>query len=581
MTATADTKWNLSRLDADLGRTLKSALRSGRPAPNVILSVLARTVELDAPAPFVRSWMTRRVADAKVLALVADSDTWKHLVARARGHARESSPAVRLRVARRAVASILRDDLNAGERALVALLAVRILDDPRGWETTQITRRLAVDLGVSHETVQARVRSLVAKGVLVNLTTGRSGVPARVKFNRLRRDVGDMLDANPAACALVTALSIQGDLPTTDAAHTADDARSVFRAIVEPSIGYGDLSDHAWSYVLLRALNTEHLLSAGQIARARRTFKTAGLDLRVKSNDSALIERFPDLARDLSDGAPTDERAAREEERRERADARADSAAVSRTAERIAYQSTTLDPLRSLILSTEQDGTWLTTLEGIDDRRLDDLRDGSLLARLGLLASLWDRIEDDYDLLPLRRALSGEKLTDDDIAEIDDDAMRDLVDQMNRRTLTAKLARDCRDGAIDLRALPDQTVLTNALRKIVHGRALQKGRSAIALAEAITLLFPTDADEKAHTRALPWLIERAGALPRRADDADSYALRGWSESAAPLVAAMSLRKQQANALRAALRRELRLAGWDTRSAERALAVAMPDAKKKG
>lgn len=579
MTTTTDTKWNLSRLDAELGKTLKSALRSGRPAPNVILSVLARTVELDAPAPFVRSWMTRRVADPKVLALVADSDTWKHLVSRARGHARESSPAVRLRVARRAVASILRDDLNSGERALVALLAVRILDDPRGWETAQITRRLGVDLGCSHETVQARVRSLVAKGVLVNLTTGRSGVPARVKFNRLRRDVGDMLDANPAACALVTALSIPGDLPTTDAAHAADDARSVFRAITEPSIGYGDLNDGAWSYVLLRALDAVHLLSAGQIARARRTFKDSGLDLRVKTNDSALVSRFPDLARDLSDGAPTDERTAREKERRERAAARADSAAASRTAERIAYQSTTLDPLRSLILSADQDHAWLTTVEGIEDSRLDDLRDGSLLARLGLLASVWDRIETDYDLLPLRRALSGEKLTDDEIDAVEDATMRDLVDQMGKRTLTAKIARDYRDGAIDLRALPDQTVLTGALRKIVHGRALQKGRNASVLSEAIAMLFPTDADEKARDRALPWLTERAGALPRRSEEADSYALRGWSESAAPLIAAMSLKKPQANALRAALRRELRLAGWDTRPSERALAVAMPDTKK--
>jgi len=579
MTLNTDTKWNLSRLDADLGKTLKTALRSGRPAPNVVLSVLARAVELDAPVPFVRSWMKRRVADPKVLALVADDTPWKHLVSRARGHARESSPAVRLRVARRAVASILRDDLNSGERALVALLCIRILDDPRGWETAQVTRRLGVDLGVSHETVQARVRSLVAKGVLVNLTTGRSGVPARVKFNRLRRDVGDTLDANPTACALVTALSIPGDLPTTDAAHAADDAREVFRAIVEPSIGYGSLSDHAWSYVLLRALDAEHLLSAGQIARARRTFKEAGLDLRARSNDDALVSRFPDLARDSSDGAPTDERTAREEERRERADARADSAAASRTAERIAYQATTLDPLRSLILSAEQDSTWLTTVESIDDPRLDDLRDGSLLTRLGLLASVWDRIEDDYDLLPLRRALSREKLSDDDIAEIDDGAMRDLVDQMSKRTLTAKLARDYRDGAIDLRALPDQPALTNALRKIVHGRALKKGRSAHTLSEAIALLFPTDADEKARDRALPWLIERAGSLPRRVDGADNYALREWSESVAPLVAAMRLKKMQVNALRAALRRELRLAGWDSRPSERALAVAMPDTKK--
>lgn len=581
MTLNTDTKWNLSRLDADLGKTLKSALRSGRPAPNIVLSVLARTVELDAPVPFVRSWMRRRVADAKVLALVADDTTWKHLVSRARGHARESSPAVRLRVARRAVASILRDDLNAGERALVALLAVRILDDPKGWETAQVTRRLGVDLGCSHETVQARVRSLVAKGVLVNLTIGRSGVPARVKLNRLPRHIGDALDANAAACALVTALSIPGDLPTTDAAHTADDARAVFRAIVEPSIGYGSLSDGAWSYVVLRALDAEHLLSAGQIARARRTFKETGLDLRVKSNDRALVSRFPDLARDLSDGTPTDERAAREEERRERATARANSAAVSRTAERIAYQATTLDPLRSLILSTEQDHTWLATVESIDDPRLDDLRDGSLLTRLGLLASVWDRIEDDYDLLPLRRTMSGEKLTDDEVETIEDDAMRDLVDQMSKRTLTAKLARDYRDGAIDLRALPDQTVLTGALRKISHGRALRKGRSAAALSEAIVLLFPTDADVKARDRALPWLTERAGSLPRRSEEADSYALRGWSESAAPLVAAMGLKKVQANALRAALRRELRLAGWDSRAVERALAVAMPDAKKKG
>lgn len=280
---------DLPALDAVLRVALTKALRAGRPPARVVLAVLARGRSQNVSPGSVRVWLRSRCADAGVRALVADTPTWRSLSAAAKRRVEEDPSKVRLRLARRAIASMLRG-LPAGENTLIALPLLSMLDDPNEWDSAQITKRPSVILGVSHTSVQARTKKLTAAGVLTKLS-GSRGVTTRVSFAPLPKSVKENYERYPLAYALVDAL-------TANESPADNDAIAILRALNEPSIGYGALPEDAWNYVFLRALGATDTLSPGRIARARRALKDAGLD----PNDTAL---FADAAADLSDGEPT------------------------------------------------------------------------------------------------------------------------------------------------------------------------------------------------------------------------------------------------------------------------------------
>lgn len=297
----------LTAYDAVLGRAYRGALGAGRPAPTVVLAVLA--ARGDTPPATVRLWLRRRGDDA-VQALVADAGAWRALATAAKRRADAPIGAARLKIARRAVASLLLG-APAGESALSATIALSMLDDEQGWDTAQINKRLSVTLGTSHSTTQARVRSLTKRGVFTLLSKGR-GVPGRVRFSTLPRERGALFDTYPAARELVSAL-VDDDRDNA--------AVALFRSVSVPALGYGDILDDAgWHFALLSLLGATDTISAGRRARGARALRDAGVT----------PETFATTAANLSVGEATRLRDDREAERVAEAAERAASAAAAR-----------------------------------------------------------------------------------------------------------------------------------------------------------------------------------------------------------------------------------------------------------
>lgn len=311
---------NLPALDATLGPALNAALRAGRPATAVVLAVLARARDQNVPAGRCRVWLRSRCRDTGVTQIVAETAAWRTLTAAAKRHGAESPIVRRRRIARRAVAALLQPH-PAGAAALVAVLALGMLDDENAWDSALVSKRLGVVLGVTHTAVSARVRKLVESGTLTLLSRGR-GVPGRVRFAKLPASVSSTLESNPTAVGLVDLLAGESDA-SSDSHGGAADAARVLRAVTEPSVGYGPLSDAAWQYALLRALDADHALPQGRRTRARRALRDAGLD----PDD---VRAFADSARSLSEGEPARRRNEREAARTVEAAERAESAERSR-----------------------------------------------------------------------------------------------------------------------------------------------------------------------------------------------------------------------------------------------------------
>lgn len=320
---------DLPALDEVLRKSLSQAQNAGKPPASVVLGVLARGHAQSVPTGQIRVWLRSRAKD-EVRAHVNETYAWRSLVRDAARHAEVSPSVRRLRVARGAVASLLRG-CTPGENALIVALLRAILDDPNGWDSTLVTRRLGVTLGLSHTSVSARVKKLGEMGVLTLATSGR-GVTTRVRFRALPRTVKDVYRAHPAAVALVDALV---------AGEETDDVRLLFAAL-EPSVGYSDviaardlggrrgegarasldavdadrfdvpeaaLDVTAWSVALLASLDALETAKPAQIRRAKKTLKKVGL-----GTDN--VAQFADIAADLSEGLPTALRDEAEERRR-------------------------------------------------------------------------------------------------------------------------------------------------------------------------------------------------------------------------------------------------------------------------
>ncbi|GAA3020504.1 hypothetical protein [Microbacterium dextranolyticum] len=319
---------DLPALDATLGPVLTSALRAGRPATAVVLAVLARAHSENVPAGRCRVWLRSRCRDAEVAQIVTETAAWRTLTAAAKRHGAESPIVRRRRIARRAVAALLQP-LPAGDAALIAVLALGMLDDENAWDSALVSKRLGVTLGVTHTAVSARVRKLVESGTLTLLSRGR-GVPGRVRFAKLPASVSSTLESNPTAVGLVDLLAGESEASPVSNGGAAN-AAAVLRAVTEPSVGYGPLSDAAWQYALLRALGAEDALPQGRRTRARRALRSAGLD-----PDDA--RAFVDAARTLSEGEPARLRDEREAGRAVEAAERAASAERSRAQKKAVHE---------------------------------------------------------------------------------------------------------------------------------------------------------------------------------------------------------------------------------------------------
>ncbi|GEB95176.1 hypothetical protein GCM10009724_16920 [Microbacterium lacticum] len=319
---------DLPALDATLGPVLTSALRAGRPATAVVLAVLARARSENVPAGRCRVWLRSRCRDTGVTQIVTETAAWRTLTAAAKRHGAESPFERRRRIARRAVAALLQPH-PAGHAALVAVLALGMIDDPEAWDSALVSKKLGVVLGVTHTAVSARVRKLVESGTLTLLSRGR-GVPGRVRFAKLPASVSSTLESNGVAVGLVDLLAGGSEAPSESNGSAADAAR-VLRAVTEPSVGYGAIGDAAWQYALLRALGSEDALPQGRRTRARRTLRDAGLD----PDD---VRAFADAARTLSEGEPARLRDEREAARVIEAAERAASAERSRAQKKLVHE---------------------------------------------------------------------------------------------------------------------------------------------------------------------------------------------------------------------------------------------------
>lgn len=319
---------NLPALDATLGPVLTSALRAGRPATAVVLAVLARARDAGVPAGRCRVWLKSRCRDVEISRIVAETAAWRTLSAAAKRHGAESPFERRRRIARRAVAALLQP-LPAGDAALIAVLALGMIDDPEAWDSALVSKKLGVVLGVTHTAVGARVRKLTEGGVLTLLSRGR-GVPGRVRFAKLPASVSAVLESNAVAVGLVDLLAGESDA-VADPNGSAANAATALRAVMEPSVAYGPLSDAAWQYVLLRALRAEDSLPQGRRTRARRTLRDAGLD----PDD---VRAFADSARSLSEGESARLRDEREAAREVEAAERAASAERSRAQKKLVHE---------------------------------------------------------------------------------------------------------------------------------------------------------------------------------------------------------------------------------------------------
>ena len=204
-----------------------------------------------------------------------------------------------------------------------------MLDDPEAWDSALVSKKLGVVLGVTHTAVSARVRKLVESGTLTLLSRGR-GVPGRVRFAKLPASVSAVLESNAVAVGLVDLLA-GGSEAVADPNGSAADAARVLRAVTEPSVGYGPLSDAVWQYTLLRALGSEDSLPQGRRTRARRTLRDAGLD----PDD---VTCFADAARSLSEGEPARLRDERDAARAVEAAQRAASAERSRAQKKLVHE---------------------------------------------------------------------------------------------------------------------------------------------------------------------------------------------------------------------------------------------------
>lgn len=308
----------LTAYDAVLGRAYRGALGAGRPAPAVVLAVLAARGE--TPPATVRLWLRRRGDDA-VKAIANDAGAWRALATAAKQRADAPIGAVRLKIARRSVASLLLG-LPAGEAALSAVIALSMLDSEEQWDTAQVTKKLGVILNTAHSTTQARVRSLTTKHSVLTLLSKGRGVPGRVRFATISRERGMLFDQYPAARALVTAL-VNDDRD--------DEAVKLFRAVAAPAIGYGDMLDDAsWHLALLTLLDASETISTGRRARASRTLRAAGV---TAATFAAEAER-------LSLGEPTRLHDEKEAERVAEAEERAASAAAAREMKTRLYRVT-------------------------------------------------------------------------------------------------------------------------------------------------------------------------------------------------------------------------------------------------
>lgn len=314
---------DLPSLDSVLGTALSNASRAGQSPRSVALAVLCRGRSQNVAPGSVRVWLRSR-GNAEVRSLVADRFLWSKLSVLATNRVAESPSKVRVRVARRAVAALLRG-FTAGENALIAILLVSILDDPNGWDSVQLTKRLGVQLGVSHATIQARAKKLSDAGVLTLLSKGR-GVPTRVRFAPLPRGVKDAYREHEIAVALVDALAGE---PASD---VVEDAARILRTVDAPALGYGDLTHDAWNLMLLSALDARSTATPARIARGRKVLRGAGLDEDVTV--------FADAVADLSEGEPTTLRDAAEAKRRAEADERASSAERARQVKEALYAKT-------------------------------------------------------------------------------------------------------------------------------------------------------------------------------------------------------------------------------------------------
>ncbi|MBF9335398.1 hypothetical protein G3N30_03850 [Microbacterium lacticum] len=319
---------DLPALDAALGPVLNAALRAGRPATAVVLAVLARARSENVPAGRCRVWLRSRCRDTEVSQIVAETAAWGTLSAAAKRHGLESPFERRRRIARRAVAALLQP-LPAGDAALIAVLALSMIDDPEAWDSALVSKKLDVTLGVTHTAVGARVRKLVEGGTLTLLSRGR-GVPGRVRFAKLPASVSSTLESNGVAVGLVDLLAGESEASPVSNGGAAN-AAAVLRAVTEPSIAYGPLGDAAWQYALLRALGAGDSLPQGRRTRARRTLRDAGLD-----PDDA--RAFADAARSLSEGEPARLRDEREAARAVEAAERAASAERSREQKKAVHE---------------------------------------------------------------------------------------------------------------------------------------------------------------------------------------------------------------------------------------------------
>lgn len=369
---------DLPALDEVLRKSLSQAQNAGKPPASVVLSVLTRGHAQSVPTGQIRVWLRSRAKD-EVRALVNETYAWRALVKDAARHAEVSPSGRRLRVARLAVASLLRG-CTPGENALIVALLKAILDDPNGWDSTLVTRRLGVTLGVTHASVSARVKKLGEMKVLTIASGGR-GVTTRVRFRALPRSIKDNYRAHPAAVALVDALV---------AGEETDDVRLLFAAL-EPSVGYSDviaardlggrrgegaralldavqadrfdvpeaaLDVTAWSVALLSSLDALETVKPAQIRRAKKTLKSVGLG-------SENVESFADIAADLSEGLPTALRDEAEERRRAYDEERTVGRNRAQSVKDTLY-ATVLPPLYESVGNIPKEPTreWLFAMQG-------------------------------------------------------------------------------------------------------------------------------------------------------------------------------------------------------------------------
>lgn len=189
-----------------------------------------RAAQLDIPTPAaINIIRAARPTDPSLSRLLNHRPTVARLVSESTTiRSRSASPSVaaraRVRAARQVVARVLGGDYTWSERAILALLGLRLIES--GWPTVQVApATLAVDLGMSEEATRAALHRLVEKGAL-RQTSKRPGHTSIWKVAKLaspaeREGLGALFDT-------IGALANSTEDPVADA----------IRGVTSPEWGY-------------------------------------------------------------------------------------------------------------------------------------------------------------------------------------------------------------------------------------------------------------------------------------------------------------------------------------------------------